>query len=452
MDPSSRRDPREAFMVLDHLPVQVWLLDDADTYAWVNATFAAFHGRTPVEVEGLRLADLLPPEVAVEARRSNQRVVDTGQPLEAETWVEDHLGTRRLLAITKTPQRDDQGGVAKVVCVAVDVTEQRAAEARLSQSEENFRSLVETVEDLVVIADEEGRLEYANPATLRKLGHTAESIRGITLLDMHPPWVRAEAQAIVGEMFAGLRETCPLPLISRSGTLLPVETRVWFGTWNGTRSVFGLCRDLSREQETLQRFEKLFRKNPALMAISDVESGQFTDVNDTWLRVLGYTRDEVLGRGSGELDLFPMTDEKDRVTQLLQTYGRLEEVELGVKDQAGRLHTGLFSGEIVESQGKRFFLTLMVDITERRRAEEDRELVIQELKGALEQIKTLRGIVPICAKCKKIRDDRGFWQQVEAYITRHTAAQFSHGLCPGCAEELYDDLARNPDGSSVGGK
>lgn len=443
MNPTSRRDPREAFMVLDHLPVQVWLLDDAETYAWVNTTFAAFHGRRPEEVEGLRLADLLPAAVADEARKSNQLVFDDGQPLSLEAWVEDHQGGRRLLAVTKTPQRDDAGRVGKVVCVAVDVTGQRAAEARLGQSEENFRSLVETVEDLVVIADEEGRLEYANPATLRKLDHTEESIQGLNLLDMHPPWVRAEAQAIIAEMFAGLRETCPLPLISRTGQLLPVETRVWFGSWNGKRSVFGLCRDLSREQETLQRFEKLFRKNPALMAISDVETGTFTDVNDTWLRVMGYSRDEVLGRSSGELDLFPMTDEKARITQLLRTYGRLEEVELVVKDKAGRLHTGLFSGEIVESQGKRVFLTLMVDITERRRAEEDRELVIQELKGALEQIKTLRGIVPICAKCKKIRDDRGYWQQVEAYITRHTAAQFSHGLCPGCAEELYDDLARD---------
>ncbi len=433
-------------MVLDHLPLQVWLLDDAGTYAWVNKTFAAFHGRLPEEVEGLRVADLLPPDVADSARASNQEVMDSAQPVSLESWVEDHQGTRRLLSITKTPHLGVDGRVENVVCVAVDVTEQRAAESRRAQSEENFRSLVETIEDLVVIADEEGRLQYANPATLRKLGHTEESIRGLNLLDMHPTWARAEAKAVVADMFAGVRETCPLPLISRTGVLLPAETRVWFGTWNGKRSLYGLSRDLSREQETLQRFEKLFRHNPALMAINDVDSGQFTDVNDIWLKVMGYTAEEVLGRTSGELDIFPMTEEKARITQLLKTYGRLEEVELVVKDKAGRLHTGLFSGEIIESQGKRFFLTLMVDITERRRAEEERELVIQELRNALKQIQTLRGIVPICAKCKKIRDDRGYWQQVEAYITQHTAAHFSHGLCPCCAEELYADLAKDPDG------
>ena len=62
-----------------------------------------------------------------------------------------------------------------------------------------------------------------------------------------------------------------------------------------------------------------------------------------------------------------------------------------------------------------------------------------ELKLAREEIKTLKGIIPICAHCKKIRDDKGFWDQVETYITRHTEARFSHGLCPHCEKELYGD-------------
>ena len=62
---------------------------------------------------------------------------------------------------------------------------------------------------------------------------------------------------------------------------------------------------------------------------------------------------------------------------------------------------------------------------------------VQELRRALEQIRTLRGIVPICANCKKIRNDEGFWQQVEVYVRDHTEAEFSHGICPECMEKLY---------------
>jgi len=71
---------------------------------------------------------------------------------------------------------------------------------------------------------------------------------------------------------------------------------------------------------------------------------------------------------------------------------------------------------------------------------EEREALIKELQVAIAEIKTLRGFIPICAKCKSIRDDKGFWNEIELYIQEHTEAQFSHGLCPGCALELYPEL------------
>ena len=66
---------------------------------------------------------------------------------------------------------------------------------------------------------------------------------------------------------------------------------------------------------------------------------------------------------------------------------------------------------------------------------------IEELRQALDQIKTLRGILPICANCKKIRDDQGYWSQVEVYVRDHTEAQFSHGICPECMKRLYPEFA-----------
>ena len=68
---------------------------------------------------------------------------------------------------------------------------------------------------------------------------------------------------------------------------------------------------------------------------------------------------------------------------------------------------------------------------------------IEELRKALEQIKTLRGIVPICGYCKKIRDDQGFWSQVEAYVSQHSEAQFSHGICPECVAKRFPNLPQN---------
>ena len=67
---------------------------------------------------------------------------------------------------------------------------------------------------------------------------------------------------------------------------------------------------------------------------------------------------------------------------------------------------------------------------------------VQELQKALNEVRTLRGIIPICASCKKIRDDKGYWNQVEAYVRDHSEAEFSHGICPECMKELYPEFMR----------
>ena len=67
---------------------------------------------------------------------------------------------------------------------------------------------------------------------------------------------------------------------------------------------------------------------------------------------------------------------------------------------------------------------------------------VQELQKALDDVRTLRGIIPICANCKKIRDDQGYWNQVEAYVRDHTEAEFSHSICPECMKELYPEFVR----------
>lgn len=82
----------------------------------------------------------------------------------------------------------------------------------------------------------------------------------------------------------------------------------------------------------------------------------------------------------------------------------------------------------------------------------EREALIEELQAALSEIKALRGFIPICAKCKSIRDDKGYWNRIEQYIQEHTEAQFSHGLCPDCAEELYPEFHNDSGGTILSDK
>ena len=82
-------------------------------------------------------------------------------------------------------------------------------------------------------------------------------------------------------------------------------------------------------------------------------------------------------------------------------------------------------------------------VMERKRAEASLEKLVLELQGALSRIKTLKGLLPICSVCKKIRDDKGYWNHIESYIHHHSEADFTHGICPSCAQKVYsEDLGK----------
>ncbi len=95
-----------------------------------------------------------------------------------------------------------------------------------------------------------------------------------------------------------------------------------------------------------------------------------------------------------------------------------------------------------EADLKRINECLLREIDERRQSEQDKERLIGELEEALSKVKILRGLLPICTVCKKIRDDRGYWKQLEAYLLEHSDAEFTHSLCPECVEKVYPGLAK----------
>jgi DNA repair exonuclease SbcCD ATPase subunit len=85
-------------------------------------------------------------------------------------------------------------------------------------------------------------------------------------------------------------------------------------------------------------------------------------------------------------------------------------------------------------------IALQKEIDERKQIEKEREKLISELQMAMGEVKKLSGFLPICSSCKNIRDDEGYWNQIENYIRDHSEAEFSHSICPECVKKLYSDL------------
>lgn len=265
----------------------------------------------------------------------------------------------------------DEGEVHGAVVAFIDITARRQAEAAVRESEENFRTFFETIGDMIIVGTTEGQVLFTNEAVERRLGYRADELTRMRVVDVHPAELRAQAQEIRAAVLRGERSTCPLPWITKSGENVPVETRAWRGQWNGAACIFVLSKDLSAEQEAQQRFERLFRHNPALMTLSALPDGRFVDVNEAFVQQLGYSREESIGRTSAELNLIPRQDHVAALAGQLDAEGRVTGLELQGRCKDGTLLDGIFSCEVISSQGKQHLLTVVVDITSRKRAEAD---------------------------------------------------------------------------------
>ena len=121
-------------------------------------------------------------------------------------------------------------------------------------------------------------------------------------------------------------------------------------------------------------------------------------------------------------------------------------VESVMLDRKGQAHHILWNcTRLDDSQGQALGLVISgLDITVRITYAKEREKLIESLQEALAQVKTLSGLLPICSHCKKIRDDSGYWRQIEQYVEKHSQAEFSHSMCPQCAHQLYPDYFPDP--------
>ncbi|MFO7891241.1 MAG: PAS domain S-box protein [bacterium] len=188
---------------------------------------------------------------------------------------------------------------------------------------------------------------------------------------------------------------------------------------------------------TIDKYRPIFQKYIDALLIVDAKTRKILKVNQATQTIFGFKRKYLEGENFSIL--FPPksnSSTKNRINNI-KVYGSVFLDEFRRAD--GSTCTLDLTFTMIPWEKKEAILATFRDPTERIQVEKERENLIKELQTALAKIKTLKGLLPICASCKKIRDDDGYWQQVETYITNHSEAYFSHGICPECQKELYPD-------------
>lgn len=326
------------------------------------------------------------------------------------------------------------------------------AEARIERSEEKYRSLIDNIPDVIWTADEQLNPLFVSRNVERIAGYTPEEVcaggSAFFLEKVHPD-DRSLIERSWKDLFSG-------------GTKFDIEFRARRkdGSWmwvrdraittyerDGIRCADGVLTDItawkqaSEELREKDRFMKtMLSALPDIIFLKDGES-VYRMVNPAFCRFFG--KDEAAIVGLTDADLFPaglaaqyraeditimesgIPIVKDEETNGAQGSCWVQTIKVPIFDATGAV-TGIIGA--------------VRNIEKRKKAEADREQLIAELQNALAKIKTLRGLLPICAACKRIRDDQGYWNQIEAFIRDHSEAEFSHGICPDCSRRLYPDF------------
>ncbi|MHC1770196.1 MAG: histidine kinase N-terminal 7TM domain-containing protein [Flexilinea sp.] len=141
--------------------------------------------------------------------------------------------------------------------VLCDVTEENLTERSLRESETNFRTFFETIDDIILVTTREGKILYGNAAFIQKLGYNANEISDMDILEVFPAEKYADAKEIFQVKFHGGRSSYTLSLVNKKGASIPVETRVWLGRWNGVDCIFSVFRDVTEKEKYQKQIEYL---------------------------------------------------------------------------------------------------------------------------------------------------------------------------------------------------
>ena len=299
----------------------------------------------------------------------------------------------RLINVFLSSTPIDPGDLsAGVVFTALDITEKKKAQDDLWRSEEKYRALFDNAVMGIFQSTPEGRFITVNPATATMCGYGSpeEMVAGITDIATQHYVDPAERDLFIRAIEEqGFVRNFEHRTYRKDGSVFWVsvnaravrDRRGKITHYEGTHEDIQWRKDADEAlRASEERFSKAFRSNPVPVAISTIDEGRFIDVNDRFLEAFGYRRDEIIGRTSADLAFWTSAESRAEVLKQLRETGSVRNVLNHYKTKSGQLRTGLWSGEIVRLGDRDVLLSILLDITERKQAEEKYQSILADIE------------------------------------------------------------------------
>jgi len=414
---------------------------------------AVFGGVLPITIETYPLGFLCIPVLVWTAFRFGPRETATAMlllsgmaiwgtlsgfgPFVRETQNESLLLLQAFMGVT----------AIMALALAAGAVEQRRAEAARTREAADTRAILDMALDAVIGMDEQGVITNWNPRAEVIFGWTAGEAIGKKLSEVviPPQYREAHIRGLRHFLATGqgpvLNRRIEITALRRDGTEFPVELSILPLKVGASYRFNAFIADITERKQA----EGTNARLAAIVEFSDdaiigkTLDGIVISWNRGAERIFGYTAEEVLGQPVTMLIPPDRSDEEPPIIDRLRRGERTENLETVRRRKDGQeVAVSLTISPIKDETGKMIGISKIArDLSERQRAKEELEHMVLDLTDALAQVKTMKGLLPICASCKKIRTDEGYWKNIEAYIEEHSEASFTHGICQDCAQKLY---------------
>jgi PAS domain S-box-containing protein len=405
---------------------------------------------------------------------SNTCLVDKNGDVEFVVGTGLDLTERKRMDAELQAARDEleakvEARTAELSSIVAQLQERISERKRAEERALHFSRVLErSLNEIYTFDVETLNFVEVNRGAQENLGYTMDELRGLTPVDLKPEYTPEMFAALVEPLRTGKQEKVDFITAHqrKDGTQYPVEVHLQL-IIGPTPFFVAIILDITerrRSEEAVRESESSLKavvEGVQTAIVVHDSRGRIVLSNQTARRLLEPLTMDIDGRGLSDPawclfyeDGREVPREEYPVSRILETGEAIEGLLLGVGDpEADKTRWILVNAvPVIDGSGHPTrIIVSFVDITDRKEAEramqeQTRELVKMhqrvevrnaELQKALDEIATLRGIVPICSFCKKVRDDEGYWQQVDTYIRDHTEAEISHGICPDCFKEQY---------------
>lgn len=317
-----------------------------------------------------------------------------------------------------------------------------ASNKALQDSEEIFRNLSDAAFEGIVIS-EKGIFREVNEAMVRMFGFDRQKLIGMSATDLVVPDLRAD---VIHKILSGYELPYEISCLKKDGSQFPVEVHArMLPHINGQVRVTAL-RDISDQkriqeerENALDRLVAVLDSIDAIIYVADMDTYEVLFVNRYGRGIFGEAVGGICWQvlQKGQTGPCPFCTNK----YLLDKNGHPTETHAWEMQNTLNGRWYLIRDKAIRwIDGRMVRVQIATDICARKQAENEREALISKLEKALEEIKTLRGILPICSVCKNIRNDEGYYEQIEGYFHKHSGVDFTHTVCPACLEKHYPEI------------